>query len=121
MCHVAVRPTPAGTSPGVVGTHPPTHPSFAHPQVSQAFREVPWLLWEVPRVYWEVPWVLLEVPGHFGKLRSVLESSPGVLKIAKHTTNKSRFGIKHFRIKAKLLNFRTIFHSEPVVFRRANL
>jgi hypothetical protein len=75
MCHVAVRSTPVGPSPGVVGTHAPTT------------HHLPGCFWEVPRVFgsstgvlgssrdvrgrsgcfWEVPRVFLEVPGVFGK------------------------------------------------------
>ena len=74
MCHVAVRPTPVGPSPGVAGTHPPT----TYPGVFGKFPGCS----EVPRVFWKVrgsSGCFWEVPGIFGKFRVFLGSSPGVL------------------------------------------
>ena len=67
VCHKAVRPTPAGTSLGVVSTHPPTtHPRFH--RLSKKFRV---FLGSSPGVW--------EVEGRFPKFQGVFGSSPGVL------------------------------------------
>ena len=72
MCHVAVRPTPVGPSPGVAGTHPPTHhpPPTTYPGV---FGKFPGYL-EVPSVFWKVP-------GTFGEVLDVFEKFPGCSEV----------------------------------------
>jgi hypothetical protein len=98
MCHVAVRPTLVGPSPGVVGTHPPTH----HPPPTRVFLgSSPGVrkfhgcfgkfpgrsgkfrvflgssgcFWKVPGAcFWEVLLVFWEVPARFRKFPGVLES-----------------------------------------------
>ena len=91
MCHVAIRPTPVGTSPGVVGTHPPTH----HPPPTHEFpgrfgkfqvflgsfpgvREVPGRFGKVPRCFRKFPGCFGKFPERWGKFRVFLGRSPGV-------------------------------------------
>jgi hypothetical protein len=138
VCHVAVRPTPVGPSPGVVGTHPPptTYPGV--------FGKFPGCS-EVPRVFWKVPGTFGEVPGVFGKFRVFLESSgcfwevprvfwevpacfrkfPGVLESCRVLGPKKcvlrSFVCKKIRSKAKTRNFRPMFHAEPAGIRSASL
>jgi hypothetical protein len=68
--HVAVRPTPARTSPGVVG-NPPTHqptPTHEFPGLSKKNRV---FVGSSPGVW--------KVEGRFLKFHGVFGSSPGVL------------------------------------------
>jgi hypothetical protein len=91
ICHMAVRPTPVGPSPGVVGTHPPTH----HPPPTRVFlgsspgvRKFHGCFGKFPgrsgkfRVFlgssgclWKVPGVFGKFPRCFGKFRHVFGSS----------------------------------------------
>jgi hypothetical protein len=130
MCHVTVRSTPVGPSPGVVGTHPPTH----HPPPARVFLgSSPGVrkfhscfgkfpgrsgkfrvflgssgcFWKVPRVFWGSSGTFSEVPGCFRSCR--------VLGPKKHVLRS--FVCKKFRSKAKTRNFRPMFHAEPAGIR----
>ena len=136
MCHVAVRPTPVGPSPGVVGTHPPTHhPPPTGTRVflgsSQGVRKIHGCFGKFPgrsgkfRVFldssgcfWEVPRVFWEVPARFQKFPGDLESCR-VLGPKKHVLRS--FVCTKFRSKAKTRNFRPMFHAEPAGIRSASL
>jgi hypothetical protein len=118
--------------------NPPTHP----PPTTHLglFGKFPGCT-EVPRVFWEVPGTFGEVPGVFGKFRVYLESSgcfwevprvfrevparfwkfPGVLESCRVLRPKKHvlrsFVRKKFRSKAKLPDFRPMFHAEPAGIR----
>jgi hypothetical protein len=90
MCHVSVRPTPVGPSPGVFGKFPGVrkfHGCFGSSRDVQGssgvfgkfrvFLESSGCYWEVPRVFWEVP-------GRFRKF-------PGVLEVAEFWDPKNTF------------------------------
>jgi hypothetical protein len=143
MCHVAVRPTPVGPSPGVVGTHPPTHhppPTRVLLGSSPGVRKFHGCLGKFPgrsgkfRVFLGSSGCFWEVPGVFGKFRVFLGSSRGVLGSSgtfsevpgclescrvlgpkKHVVRS--FVCKKFRSKAKTRNFRPMFHAEPAGIR----
>ena len=91
MCHVTVRSSPVGPSPGVVGTHPPS--TIHHPPPTRVFlgsspgvRKFHGCFGKFPGAFGEVPGVFGKFPGCFWKFRVFLGSSPGVLGIPRAGT-----------------------------------
>jgi len=73
--------------PGVLGS------SWDDQGSSRCFWEVRRVVWEVPGVFGKSPWCFIKMP-HFG-------------------IKKTHFAIEYLRLKAKLADFRLMFHREP--------
>ena len=159
MCHVAVRPTPVRTSPGVVGALPvipfgalnrnPSNPTACRGKWRiKHFRETKNLdsiretaetqklqIWRGNRTFsqfiistWHIligrsTFTKLWSNGHqYAKFEKKVTNWAGICwHVACPATKKlnkiSRFAIEHFTTKAKLADFRPMFHAEPAGIR----
>ena len=94
MCHVAVRPTPVGPSPGGVGTHPPTHhppPTTTYPGHTPTTHHLPGCFRKFQKSFRKV----LEVLERFRKFQKVLEGFRRFQKVLESFGTNSHVTTRH--------------------------